>query len=339
MAHFTRVRTFGAWSANTTLEDEELEKFDAQLSKAINGDEGGSWSPTSKITLTGSFGLQSIILNAGGTILDPALLVDADGSRFDMLATFNNGALFDSTATFQGADTIFTGDVSFTDTSTTTNDGVWVNQADFKNRGDFTNEGAPFGNGKIITEGSRIELTDATYPTRPTTPLIPAATVPIEMVVSASSDTSIYAGNPSLRPGSFSIVNPIGLRTVLFHVTLNPNVKYTQVVVFFQGEPGTHGGIPANYPTATLLECASDATFTSLGTAAVLSSTPFATWESFGAQAQINTAAFYPKFNRHYVIAVTTEYGANAVGSLLVNGIRGTGTNGTVGNCGERTST
>lgn len=54
MAHFSRVRVFGLWVVNSTLLPTEMELFDAQLSKAINGDEGGVWAPSSLIEVGGS---------------------------------------------------------------------------------------------------------------------------------------------------------------------------------------------------------------------------------------------------------------------------------------------
>jgi hypothetical protein len=54
MAHFSRVRVFGLWVVNSTLLPSEMELFDAQLSKAINGDEGGVWAPSSLIEVGGS---------------------------------------------------------------------------------------------------------------------------------------------------------------------------------------------------------------------------------------------------------------------------------------------
>lgn len=54
MAHFIRVRTSGFWTTNSTLLSTEMESFDAQLYKAVNGDDGGVWAPSSIIEIGGS---------------------------------------------------------------------------------------------------------------------------------------------------------------------------------------------------------------------------------------------------------------------------------------------
>lgn len=54
MAHFQRIRLFGLWTTGSALQPGEMELFDANLSKAINGDEGGPWAPTSPIELGGA---------------------------------------------------------------------------------------------------------------------------------------------------------------------------------------------------------------------------------------------------------------------------------------------
>ena len=54
MAHNTRVRAPGFWISLSTLLPAEMESFDAQLYKAINGDGGGVWAPSAVIEIGGS---------------------------------------------------------------------------------------------------------------------------------------------------------------------------------------------------------------------------------------------------------------------------------------------
>lgn len=55
MSHNTRVRAdYAAWAIGTGVSAAEFEKFDANLFKAINGDEGGTWAPSAVIAIGGS---------------------------------------------------------------------------------------------------------------------------------------------------------------------------------------------------------------------------------------------------------------------------------------------
>jgi len=58
MAHFIRVRPLGLWVDGDVLQASEMELFDAQLSKAINGDEGGVYTPSAAIEIGGIHGLK-----------------------------------------------------------------------------------------------------------------------------------------------------------------------------------------------------------------------------------------------------------------------------------------
>lgn len=53
MAHFARVRPSGFWTINSSVDPLEFEAFDANLFKAINGDDGGTWAPAAVITIGG----------------------------------------------------------------------------------------------------------------------------------------------------------------------------------------------------------------------------------------------------------------------------------------------
>jgi len=56
MAHFSYTRTGGLWGPNgvDTITEADLESFEQKMFKAINGDEGGAWSPSSAIAIGGS---------------------------------------------------------------------------------------------------------------------------------------------------------------------------------------------------------------------------------------------------------------------------------------------
>lgn len=58
MAHNTYVKgTYAAWATGTAVSQGDFWKFDQNQYKAINGDEGGTWAPSSAIVIGGS-GLQ-----------------------------------------------------------------------------------------------------------------------------------------------------------------------------------------------------------------------------------------------------------------------------------------
>lgn len=54
MAHFAFTRSPGGWIALSVLFASEMEDIDDKLSKALNADEGGSWTPSSQIVLGGA---------------------------------------------------------------------------------------------------------------------------------------------------------------------------------------------------------------------------------------------------------------------------------------------
>jgi hypothetical protein len=58
VAHNGYVRTAGTWATLSTLTSAELRQFDIAQFKAINGDDGGTWSPSSALIL-GGLGLKT----------------------------------------------------------------------------------------------------------------------------------------------------------------------------------------------------------------------------------------------------------------------------------------
>ena len=54
MAHFAYTRTPGTWTALSALSHAEMEDIDTKLYKAINGDEGGAWTPSTAIQIGGA---------------------------------------------------------------------------------------------------------------------------------------------------------------------------------------------------------------------------------------------------------------------------------------------
>lgn len=68
MSHFAYTRPGGTWSAFSALFSADMASLDQKTFKSINGDDGGTWAPSSPITIGGSginiTGLASIAHNA-----------------------------------------------------------------------------------------------------------------------------------------------------------------------------------------------------------------------------------------------------------------------------------
>jgi hypothetical protein len=106
MAHHTRVRAnFAAWSTGAVTQT-EWDKFDTNLFKSINGDEGGVWAPSSVIEIGGS-GLQvsgPFLASADATIGTTSADDLTVWSTSTFIGPTNFGiTTFGGTATFNGA--------------------------------------------------------------------------------------------------------------------------------------------------------------------------------------------------------------------------------------------
>src|SRR5690348_4618315 len=54
MGHFDFTRPGGVWSGSAIVATSDMEDLDSKTERAINGDEGGTWAPTSPIVIGGS---------------------------------------------------------------------------------------------------------------------------------------------------------------------------------------------------------------------------------------------------------------------------------------------
>lgn len=77
MAHFTRVKALG-WALGEKLLHTLMNQLDTNVSKAINGDDGGTWAPTDPIILDGD-GLQ---IDSTLVVSDSASISMEDASSF-----------------------------------------------------------------------------------------------------------------------------------------------------------------------------------------------------------------------------------------------------------------
>lgn len=80
MAHFSRVKALG-WSVDQELASADMNQLDTNVSKAVNGDDGGTWAPTDPIIFQGD-GLQiDTVLN----ISNGASIEMLDASEINLL--------------------------------------------------------------------------------------------------------------------------------------------------------------------------------------------------------------------------------------------------------------
>ena len=108
MAHFVRQRAAGLWVNDSVITQAELEAIDENLSKAINGDDGGTWSPTAPIIIGGS-GLQ-----VDGPLNAPGGNVTFDGAG--LFSCAKDATFSGSTLNVNADTTTFTKGVYFSGT-------------------------------------------------------------------------------------------------------------------------------------------------------------------------------------------------------------------------------
>ena len=165
MANFTRVRSTGMWTVSV-LTPEEMEKFDANLAKAPNFVDGGTYAPTTAITiggqgfyLTGPFETEGTFATYGDTFIGSdstdALVVSAE-STFNAPVTAN--ALTTVTGVLTATDDVNLG----TDSGDAINIAGILN-AGAANFGGYTAINAAFYvQDSITTDGYLVVATDAT---------------------------------------------------------------------------------------------------------------------------------------------------------------------------------
>lgn len=150
MAHFIRVRSLGLWVDGDVLQASEMELFDAQLSKAINGDEGGVYTPSATIEIGGSHGLKM----TGSFWSTGAFRVDGLADLRGGLTVVGGDATFAQDISCQGD---ISGDGNLAIAGTTTLHGTTINgslsiSADLHVQGTTQLDGDVTGNADFFIE-------------------------------------------------------------------------------------------------------------------------------------------------------------------------------------------
>ena len=152
MAHFTRTRAEGLWVDLSTLLHGEMEDLDAKTEKAINGDEGGVWSPSTVIEIGGSgIKVTGAAVFTGGVTANT--LTVSGATALQAGATITGGNLSVSqNASVQGNGTI-DGDLAVGGTATVSDLAVTSDatiQDDLLVQGDLDVDGTTTLNGQLI---------------------------------------------------------------------------------------------------------------------------------------------------------------------------------------------
>jgi hypothetical protein len=95
LAHNSYTRAGGVWNDLTVLLNTELESIDLKTFTAVNGDDGGTWAPTSAIVIGGSgLSLTGPLSVTGGATFSTAVVTfnGASAPVFNAFVTFNGGA-------------------------------------------------------------------------------------------------------------------------------------------------------------------------------------------------------------------------------------------------------
>ncbi len=100
--HFTHERYSGMWLGTGCPTPQAFEQWDAKQSKALNGDGGGSWAPTSPIVIGGAgltaanpitfSAIASIATDSGATLTFPGAVSLFGATTITGAVTFQSGA-------------------------------------------------------------------------------------------------------------------------------------------------------------------------------------------------------------------------------------------------------
>lgn len=118
MAHHARVRAAGTWVSVTTVDPAELEIFDQSIFESVNGDEGGTWAPSTPIVIGGA-GLdvtgqldaddvnQLTVTGQASFVTGSSLEMDSGANLLvDCTAAFNNAADFTASVEFKSGSNV-----------------------------------------------------------------------------------------------------------------------------------------------------------------------------------------------------------------------------------------
>lgn len=207
MAHFTYTRSGGVWNT-LPVAYSELAELDAKTYKAINGDEGGTWAPSSAIVIGGS-GLTVV----GAFVADGSFLVTSGGTIQNGLTT--TGTLNCQNNLTVGGNATFAGNVDVTGS---------LNAGELVSTGNATIVGNLDINGGI-SAGDSITTTESVVANGNVTAAFGTGTFQ-NLVVSDSVSGSLYATTWISAGGGMSSGGVLGANTNTSYGPLNYHDVY-----------------------------------------------------------------------------------------------------------------
>lgn len=152
MAHFVGIKASSAgWATGTPITQSDMWQLDSNLVKAINGDDGGAWSPTGAINIGGAYG---IVMAAPLVVNSAVLTLTGTASISAASAAYTLGAgTFSGVVQFNQGFTVADGGVEFGNQSITEVLGQWQFTWGFTSLGD-TVIGASSGTHTLVVRAT-----------------------------------------------------------------------------------------------------------------------------------------------------------------------------------------
>ncbi len=326
MAHNVRIRVIGGWATTTVVTSAEFEAFDAAQAAAINGDAGGSWSPTGPISINGNHGIYSRAMRFGNLtgIGDPTVYAHDDVIDIFGDMIFQRGLRFEGPdpADFVGGinvSTLVVDGTALFEGNTTFNDDVVCNQT-------FSVDG-----GDMLLTGLQ-----------PISRLPGAATGQCKIgSVAVAGPSGSWSGTFSVGRDPRSVIakfvivggSPDATQKIIVDLHLNPNISHTRLDVQLRGDVSHSSIAGMTVPTLALYRVDAVGGVVLIANATTVPSTN-ANYVNGFTTPMIFTG-FVPSKDHRYILEVTNEGGTNSVGGLQIVSVSWTGNVVSYGNTGE----
>lgn len=251
MAHFTRVKPLG-WGTGEKLSSSNMNTLDTNVSKSINGDDGGTWAPTDKIIVQGN-GVQ---IESSLTLPDGSSTLISGAATVIIKDTVSTRCIDTATVAFEDSTQLQmkeTSTIALTNTATITcASGTAINLSGTASMGFSGTATCTFATGTTLTcnSGSNINL-HGTTTIAGTVNATSASTVKLQgrkallrtrVTLSDTNQTvKVDAGDRFVLPAGPSL--PAAPRTItLDHSTVPPNVGETMTFFWYPKGATTAGG-------------------------------------------------------------------------------------------------
>lgn len=305
MAHFVRLRPSGFWTISTTVSPAEFEAFDERQFKSINGDDGGTWAPSSQIVLGG----------AGLRVTGPSRLDNA--TRIDVSGFFNLGAA-SVTEQVAGGIAVFYGEVQIKDAAAS---------LDFVNGALLavdTTAAPPVIEAELRMESGADVRLGPSSEIKTTNARTNSMFIPLHIVRRFPTAGISFANMFPVDWGYAMVDGTVGqagtttnTEWVVFAVPmLPPSATITQVQMVTAPNL-LHSALPEQMPQIRLVRYTATGARTVVGTQADTS----ASTAAYETQHTTTLATTETAAGRWYVIEICGEYGANSVTGMQLDSV------------------